>query len=290
MPSRKLAYPSTHSKDRRPESRRQQAFVNIIEDEPPTKIPQDTLSKAINCHAIGDSVEPRNGSLLWAFNWPNIREGYAAHKANNVIVSDSGNIFTEDDIQNLWVWDNGYVDEMVAYISPTRMRCSDTDPNTGTACAVRGKLNLFEWQGEREVFVVQRGTELFVGTPNFTSKVVNFEKVVIFSRDVPSNALQDWEQEEKTAYINGSGGFYKINLYDSPPTAYRLNTPIMNTRPLSTTTGEKKSKYRYLIACALLENAGNFDDRLSGGVKILSESGTNTVDGDRRDWAEINTE
>lgn len=286
MPSRKLAEPSSHERDRRQQPIVQRRFSGVYQDPDPVTVPPDSLAKAINCHAMGDYVQPRNGSVLWSIPWPNEHEGITAHKEGAEVISDSGNIFTEDDVGNEFVWPNGLIDELTIFHSAQRMGCRDTDGNSGEGCAIRGKLNLWEWHSGRRVFLVQLGRDLYIGEPDFNTKGVAFTQVLIFSYDRPSNSEQDFIEDGDDAIINGSGGMFRV-MFDNPALAYRMNSPIMNIRPKSTSGGERLSRYRYLCAAATLSGHENFRNRESSGVRLLTETGTNAVDENRRDWAQV---
>lgn len=296
MPSRKLVHPSSNRQNRKLERKNQASFVGIYEDEPANTIPQNTLAKAINCICKGNSVEPRNGTRRYTdLVFPAIegRTGYAAHKVitsnGAFIVSDSGDIFSEDDVSNLFGWDNGLYDEITGYISPTRVRVRDSDENTGTNCFVRGRLNLWNYHSKRNVWVIQLGREFYTADIGIT----NLTKVIIFSRSLPNNTFSDFKEFDEDCLINNSGGLFKILLEKNPPTAYRVNTDIPTQKILSNQAqGDRNHKYRYFYSMSYIDENTNFSNRNTPS-KIQTESGLNAYNYENveeGDWSIINTE
>ena len=294
MPSRKSVWPGNAQKDRRREVKPQAVFGDVYEDCPPTSVPETALAKAINGWPQGTSWRPRNGTRLFGIQYPPLtgRTGYSAHKVGNLIISDSGDIFTQADVSNLWVWDNNLTDEMTVYIDAQTMQCRDSDDNTGTDCHIQGKVNLNQWHDQAEGWVVLLGTELW--TANRAKTV--YEQVLIFSSDQPANAISEMIEDGDDAIIQNSRRMFHVLLSRTPIRAYAKNTPVPNVRIQSeTANGELRHKYHYVYSCALLSQGdGNFYHRETqvNGVfttKIHTESGTNQIDENRRDWAVINT-
>ncbi|MCP3683503.1 MAG: DUF3383 domain-containing protein [bacterium] len=279
MPARKLENPSSNRNDRHPENKRQGAFTDVFEDEPPSTLPEGAVAKAINGICQGNDFEPRNGSILFTNErFPGIpgRDGYSAHKVDDIIISDSGDIFDRDDVSNLWGWENGLFEEMTEYISSTRMRVRDDDPNSGSNSYMRGKVNLWEWYKKKELWVIQLGDDFW--TANFA--LTEFTFVLIISKDKPSNSFSEMREFEEYAIIENSGGQYKLIIDDSPPTCYRTNSNIPTIKVDSNNAdGEKDHKYRHFYAMARLDENALFRNRntVSGAdfVQILTESGLN---------------
>ena len=140
MPSRKLAWKGSQKQDRKPEVYQQDNFFDAYEDIPPSEVRDGFVAKYINCYGQGHNVRCRNGTYLWVSRkFPPMgglcapRTGYSAHKEGNRIISDSGDIFTEDDVSNLFGWDNGLYDEITGYVDAQTATCRDSDVNTGIA-------------------------------------------------------------------------------------------------------------------------------------------------------------
>lgn len=294
MPSRKLERPGSNKTDRQVDFKDQQTFTDVFEDIPATNLPEGAVAKAINCHLRGNTVEPRNGSREWEVVWPALRdrEGYTVSVAGGLAVSGSGNIFTEDDVGNLVDFGDGY-DELIEYVDAQHMRLRDAVARVATSgCRIVGKLNLWEWHSTQQRFVVQRGNQFWIARADFDShRIYGFEEVVVISYDLPNNVSSTYTEDGDTALVQNSGGLFRI-IFEDVSYAYKLNTPVMNRRPLSNEAeGEKSQKYLYVAAVARLGGSGNFRGRLDEPwVKILTESGTNVYDDTRRDWAVINTE
>lgn len=301
MPARKLVHKGSNKQDRRLEKKPQGVFNDVIEEEPPSTLPNGALAKAINCICHGNDVEPRNGCILYTTDrFPGIpgRSGYSARKEGNIIISESGDIFNKDDVSNLWAWPNGLYDEMTNYISSTRMQVRDSDPNSGSGCFMRGKINLWEWYKKTEIWILQLGEQFWTANRELTT----FTQVLIISSDRPSNSFSEMVEFEEFALIENSGGQYKIVVGDMPPTAYRTNSNIPTIKVESNNgDGEKNHKYRYMYAMARLEGTNLFRNRNelfgSSYTQILTESGVNRYyypgneDGEEEgDWSINNTD
>jgi hypothetical protein len=294
VPSRKSVWPGNAKRDRRREVKPQAVFGEVYEDCPPTSVPETALAKAINGWPQGTSWRPRNGTKPYGIQYPPLtgRTGYAAHKVGNLIISDSGNIFTQADVSNIWVWDNNLTDEMTVYVDAQTMQCRDDDYNTGTDCHIQGKVNLNKWHDRAERWIVLLGNEIW--TANREKTV--YLKVLVFSANLPANALSEMIEDGDDAIIQNSRYMYHLLLSETPVRAYAKSTPVPSVRIISNDdAGERRHKYHFIYACALLsQGPGNFYHRETqqNGVyvtKIHTESGTNQIDENLRDWAVINT-
>ena len=278
--------------DRRPEPTQHRQFNDVFEDEPATDIPSGTLAKAINAWANGNKCRPRNGSVLWTSTRPPAiagRTGYAAHTDGQYIVSDSGPIFTPADVSYLLAWEDGYYDEIVEFITTTRVRRRDTtDTHAGIGCWIQGKLNLNAWHKTMRKWVIQLGDEFWI---------VNYEqtqwtKVLVDCYWGPANAESSCREDGDYMLVANSRFIYRVILDGDPPIAYPVNSPNIDTNFLTNTdSGRKLSRYNYLISMSRLDGSGNFRHRMQDPPpKIMTESGTTRIDENRKDWVEISTE
>ena len=291
MPSRKLSQPGSNRSDRRKDSRNHRQFLDVFEDEPATDIPASSLAKVINAVARGNKGGPRNGSILWAKTLPPTvsgRTGYAAHTDGEYIVSDSGDIFSGKDVSYLWRWDDKSHDEIVEYISPTRVRRRDLDVNSGTGCALQGRPNLFEWHKTKRKWVVQLGEELYICNYHLTQWAL----VLQDSYWKIANSESDWREDGDYGIIANSRFIFRVRLDTTPPIAYPLNMPVLKEGIQSNDGGgEKASRYNFLLAVARLDGTDNFRHRLQDPpAHILTESGTVAIDENRKDWSTYNTD
>jgi len=289
MPSRKLEYKSSHEHDRKPEGYYQENWYDSYEDIPPSEVRDGFVAKYINCYGQGNNVRCRNGTYLWTnTKFPamggqcNPRTGYSAHKVGNQIISDSGDIFTEDDVSNLFGWDNGLYDEITAYVDAQTVTVRDSDENIGTACFLRGKLNLWTWHTSRQLALVQLADEFFLVNREHTL----YTRVALISGEAPSNGISEAIEDGQNFIVNNSKGVYRILIDEDPPQAYKLNTPVPSERLESNDDeGDKLHKFQYLYSMNRLERGTNFRDRES--VMLWTESGVNEIDENRIDWSVI---
>jgi hypothetical protein len=288
MPSRKLSQPGSNRSDRQPEPREHRQFLDVFEDEPATDIPSGTLAKAYNAIAKGNKGQPRNGSILWTTTYaPPVtgRTGYSAHTDGEYIVSDSGDIFSPGDVSYLWSWGNGIFDEIVEYISPTRVRRRDSDEQTGTDCYLQGRVNLWEWHNGQRRFVVQLGTDLYIVNYRMTS----WTKVLVDCYWTPSNSNSTFREDGDYAIVANSRFVWRIIFTSNPPVAYPINMRVpMQNLPTNKSDGEKGRRYNYTMSLARLDGTDNFRNRQQDPPPfIFTETGTVPPDDDRVDWAEV---
>jgi len=261
MPSRKLERQGSNQTDRQVDFKDQQTFTDVFEDVPPTNLPEGAIAKAINCHLHGNTMEPRNGSREWEVEWPTLRDrdGYSISVVAEQAVSGSGDIFTEDDIGNLIDFGDGF-DEMTEYVDAQNIALRDGVTRPATAgCRIVGKLNLWEWHTTQQKFVIQRGDQFWTAKADFNlHRIYDFQEIAIISYDLPNNVQSTYTEDGDYALVQNSGGLFRI-IFEDVPYAYKLNTPVMNRRPLSNESeGEKSQKYLYVAAVARLGGNGNF--------------------------------
>lgn len=289
MPSRKGVWPGSGQGDRRREIKPQSSFNDVFEDCAPTLVPDTALAKCINCWPQKNYVRPRNGTTLYGASYPAIenRTGYTAHKVGYTIISDSGNIFTEEDVSNIWVWDNGLTDEITGYTSATVVTCRDNDANTGINCHLQGKVNLNQWHDKSEKWVVQLGNNFYTAERDKGA----YTKVLSIGRDLPTNAISEMIEDGDDAIVQNAKYMYRILLTANPIRSFPMSTPVPTNRIVSNdNSGEKNHKYHYVYSCSTIEQGGgNFYHRESL-KKIQIETGINIADENRRDWAIVNTE
>jgi hypothetical protein len=289
MPSRKSVWPSNAQADRRKEVKPQLVFGDVFEDCPTTQVPETALAKSINGWPVGQAGwRPRNGTKLFGVQYPAIedRTGYSAHKLGRYLISESGAIFGIADVSNIWVWDNGLTDEMCGFVNAYTMVCRDDDPNMGTNCHVQGKLNLNQFHTRQEVWIVQLGQDFWIADRYKR----DYTKVHVYGADLPANAISEMVEDGDDAWVQNPRYLYRIQLTKNPVAAYPMNTPVPGQCIQSNEdNGERRHQYRYLYSCGVLDGDGNFIHRETP-TKILTETGTNAIDENRRDWATINTD
>jgi hypothetical protein len=294
MPLRKSVWPGDGQRDRRREVKPQRVWTDVFEDEPPTILPEGAIAKAINGWPVGRTFRPRNGTVRFSARYPAIegRTGYAARKVGNQIISESGDIFTAADVSNIWVWDNGLTDEMTVYVNAQTMQCRDSDLNTGTNCHIQGKLNLNQWHRGAELWVLQLGQDFYTAPRNKSA----YTQVHIYGRDLPTNSISEMIEDEDDALVQNARYQYRIELTKTPIRAYPTSSPVPSVRIQSNQSqGDKNHKYHYIYSCANFDGEGNFINRettQAGNyiVRILTETGTNQIDENRRDWAIVNSD
>lgn len=256
----------------------------VIQDAPGSEI-QNAVSDGKNVTVFPGYWEGRLGSKVYTdarFPFITGRTGYSAHKVDNVIVSDSGNIFTQADVGNFFCWGSIY-DYIVEYISPTEVRCETATYYAGVDCSVQGGINSFEWHKSLRKFVLHLGTEFYSADPT----IPVWEKSLVISRDVPFNAISDYAEFQKFHFYFNGNGLFKVESDAAYPIAYKANIAPPNIR-IETVPDfvGATSRYRYLYSAARFETEGTLVDRQTPAI-ISAETGTCTPDIDNIDYAEV---
>jgi len=255
-----------------------------LQDPPASEI-NDCLANSSNLAIFPKYIEGRTGCRLFTkTRFPAIegRMGYSAHKIGNRIISDSGDIFTQNDIGNFFCWGDTY-EFIIDYVNATEVLTEKTTPQSGVNCSIMGGLNCFDWHKMLKCWILQLGTELYRADYN----IPVWNKLLTISRDMLFNTVSDWSEYYKLAFLFNGNGLFKAELSASYPVIYKVNINPPDTR--ITSRGYFSGavcRYRYLYSAARLEAEGGIVDRQTPSV-ISSETGTNSPDIENKDYGEI---
>jgi len=253
----------------------------MIRNAPHDDLPLDAVADLINAHAFPTEIQPRGAAWLWSDLQPPAlegRTGYSASQEGNIITSESGDIFSEADVSNFWVWpddpDNFHV-EIQEYISATQVRIGgNQDRDTTSGCWMHGRLNHFGWQKHLRRLVFQWGEKFY--TPDSIS-LNSWNPVIIVSYDEPNNVISDGDDMIDYRVLFNSNGIFVLDFEPSVPLAFKKNTSVPTVLVLDRIrTAERPIRQAYTYSVARLSGHG-FRNRGTRDIKLLQESGTTAL-------------
>ena len=288
---RKVFKPITQKFGEREIYRDQEKFGSALVNDPPASdIPDDALAKLSNAIAYPEWVQGRNGSKLYSsVTYPALsgRTSYNLTFVGTTVTSNSGDIFTEDDVSQ-YIVANGIHYEIVAYISATQVTVDVSANGTWAACKLRGRVNARFWHKVQRKAVTMLGADVYV--QDYT--LGTFTKILCISATALNNVNSAIDELDDHVIIWNSAGIFKVILDVTNPYMYCINTLVPN---ISINTNEQKDNLtigrRYLYSMMRLRGSG-IRDRTDGasGALIEQESGTNGIRDDGYDYGEVWTE
>ena len=256
----------------------------MVKNAPHEDIPEGAVALLRNAHAFPTEVVPRLAAVIYSTIAPPVlvdengdpRSSITAIKDGDRIISLSGDIFTENDVTNYFVWpgDPSFHDEIQQYISPTEVRVDISGNRESTsACWIHARLNLNTFHKSERKKLYQWGTDVYVAN---NIALTSWTKVLCVSYDRPSNVISQLGYDDMDEYgiIGNSNGIFQVDFNPSIPIMWKKNTPVPAV--LITTierTDLTKYRYDYTYSMSKLDGVG-LRDRTTEGVRILQESGT----------------
>lgn len=273
----------------------------MVKNAPHEDIPDGSVALLRNAHAFPTEIQPRLASKIYSDIQPPVltdssgvaRSGYGATQTGYIVTSLSGNIFTENDVSNFFVWpgDANYHCEIFEYISPTQVRVDDSVDRSATyGCWLHARLNLNAFHKTMRKKVYLWGTDVYVADD---LTLTSWTKAVCVSYEQPSNAISSWDEMDDFGIIANSNGLFLLDFTLDIPVLFKKNTPIPSIL-IEEEPREELSKHRYDYTYSMSRLAGNgLRDRTDEGAVIRQESGTlalNTNVDPARDYGTIWTD
>jgi len=267
---------------------------------PASEIPENSVAWLYNAVAYPKWLQGRFGSriyaeecrvtypetLSWPIGFPGERErnNLNGSKDGYVVTSSNAN-FTEGDVANYFVWNDGYNDLIMEYISATQVRVRDSqEQSASNSCFIRGKHNGWHFHKGLKKVVVQLGGEFYVSN-NLT--LSSWSRVLPVSASQAFNVISQFDDFDDTSIIAfNSNGIFKIVLDVAEAYCYRVNT----NGPFQYVTGVLPNDtlpigYRYIYTATRLRGTDPIRSRV--GSFIEQESCPNLVDDDQKDYGEV---
>lgn len=258
------------------------AHRGMIKNAPADDLPDGAVSYIRNARSYPTEWQPRLATRIWTSLKPPELTGrinYSAYKENDRIKSLSGNIFTENDLTNYWVWpgDPDFHDEIQEYISPTEVRVDNTvSRETTDGCWMHAKPNLFKYHETEGKVIFQYGTDVYVAD---SVNINSLTKALCVSQTQLNNSISDWAEMDEFGVIFNSAGQFLLSFKNDPPRIFKKNTNVpadIVPSPSDIRESLKQHRYDYVYAMSRLTGVG-IRDRTTSGVEILQESGTTAL-------------
>jgi hypothetical protein len=263
-----------------------QNFSRGTIQDPPASEVEEGFADSLNVTAFPGFYEGRLGNKLYTsarFSSIEGRAGYQAYKVDDIVISQSGDIFLPTDPGNYFCWGTTY-ELITEYIDPQQVRVESKTYRSTNTCSIMGAPNVFFFHKSLKVWVLILGSDIYFADEGIPS----WNRVLIISRDGVFNTISDYaEYLDKIILFNGNGMF-KADISQFP-IAYKVNIDPPNIRILSVPNfSGALSRYRYLYSAQRIANEGGIVDRQTPSIIDL-ETGTNAADEDNIDYAEVYT-
>lgn len=256
----------------------------MVKNAPAEDIPDGAVALLRNAHAFPTEVVPRLAAIVYSTIQPPVllddngdqRSSITAMKDGDRIVSLSGNIFTDGDVTNYFVWpgDPAFHDEIQEYISATEVRVDTSgDRESTSACWIHARLNLNTFHKSERKKLYQWGTDVYVAD---NIRVTSWTKVLCISYDRPSNVISQLGYDDMDEYsiIGNSNGTFQVDFSPEIPIMWKKNTNVPSVL-VTTIPRTDLSKYRFDYTYSMTRlNGTGIRDRTTEGALIVQESGT----------------
>ena len=289
MPGRKVFRPVTQKFGEREIYRNQEKFDNgLMRDPPASDIPDTAMARLTNAVAYPEWIEGRRGSKVWSsIGYPAItgRTGYSLTLSGTTVTRSNGTAFSQSDVSNYIVFDDGTHYEITAFISATQVTVDLSGDKTASAGYLRGRVNANLFHSKMRKIVKHIGNEIFVAED---INITGWTRVIINSYRSPTNATSVLDELDDDAILITSNGIFRIYLDTSTPIAFKINDQVPNISITDVVRQERNTFCRrYLYSMSRLNGNTAIYDRTTSGVKILQESGTNGIRYDLNDYGEV---
>ena len=298
--------PRTRQQDERPIIRYQTDFsAGMMRDVPASTIPENGLSDLKNMKNMGTYLPSRKGSRVWGdyatytrcAELPRLFTGIAiaysvveGNERYNTVTG--GYAFTSADVDRYLIHDDGTHERIVRVESESLIiTITESDDNKASSNAgIREQINgLFYHEVKRNV-VLMIGNSLYVADNKITLWKPTYHNCAV---DLdPSNT--EMKELDNNVIIYNKNGIYKLNLDDTYPTYYKMNSPIPLIKPkekkYSTPGTEYVYRRKYTYSYSRMRNnvdAPLFTERNDSGSFFDIESGSCRFERNTSDFAVV---
>jgi hypothetical protein len=257
-------------------------------DLPASSIPDNAISDSIGYIPFPKRLEPCGGCLEWSdLTLPTLpgRTGYALVKHGRIVTKSSGQDFTDDDVGNWIIHDDGTNDLIETLINTTQVSVKDgTTRAASSAAAIRGPLNGKYYHRAQNKILIHIDTRLFYTTPEF----IEYTECYCISYRGLGNSASEMDEIENDIIIFNANGLFKVNLLPNDITYYKINSPIPTELITGTpVTPALKYGYKYTYSLARITGSSQNRTRLTTGSYPVHETGPCKYNADLVDYAEI---
>jgi len=259
---------------------------------PASEIPRNSVEYLFNAVCFKKWIQGRFGSRIYTETFLPRMQGTPARiwgvRTGDQIVAMS-QTFTDADIGNYWVWEDGEHDEILDVLGghTIQVRNSGSKSDYGY---LRGKHNGWFFHKGQKKLVIHLGSDLWVAD---NISLTGWTLIRCVSVDSVSNAISDFDEFDEDVIEFNSNGIFKLKIDQANPIYYRLNTPTpavyVTENTQTTDRGDFPWGRRYIYSVSRLSGSSNIRTRRQGaaGVVIEAESGPNQFDADEKDYGEV---
>jgi hypothetical protein len=289
--------PHTRQEDERGITRNQEDFSNgMFLDIPASTVPENAVVLLDNFINYGNRLAVRSGTQVYSnTTLPSLtgRTGYSLTKSGTTVTKTVGTDFSDSDIGNYIVYDDGTHELIQAYISTTQVTVnSSTTHAASTSAWVRGPVHAtFYHKSEKEI-LIHIDTRIFISTSSVAgdgtiTHMTGWNEIPVVSYDTPANSESTFSEFNDKAILSTETGIFVVRFTDSVPMAYCINTRVPTVK--ITSSGETETyKRRYLYTMSRFNCRDNYRiNRQTPGVELELESGSTQVDDDGVDYGII---
>ena len=271
-------------------TRRQEEFsAGVFNDIAASKVPINGLFYSDNYNVHPDRLEGRAGCKRWSNTvLPSMvgRTGYSLTKSGTTVTKTVGENFTDADVGNYVVYDDGEHERISEWISTTQVTVEVDDAHAASTSAyIRGPVNCLYHHGAKGRVILHIDTRIFIAADTSISSWTQAYSIGYY--DLLST-ISVMDERDQYAYVFNSSKTFKINLDSNPVIYYAINSPIPSVL-LTETTETSARPYGHKVLYRMARLSGATPDRQMNdpGISIEQVSGPNAVNLDYKDYAEI---
>lgn len=293
--------PHTRQQDERLINRVQKDFsAGVFGDVPGTSIPENGVAELKNFKNMGDRLIGRTGSRKWGdystytetADLPSYATGITSTSTvvgTTRTITIAGYSATEDeDLNSFFVHDDGTHEKITAVNSTSEIetRTESSDSKSSSAAWLRKQVNgLYFHKFLKKIL-------LFIGRDIYVARDISISEWDLCYCDSyvkPDNSVSIFDEINNEVILFNPNGIYKIDISDHPSSTcyyYKINAEVPSSKIQDTADTTNNYGYRYVYGLARLSGTGQNRNRQSTGVTLKTDSGTNDVDTDYKDYAE----
>lgn len=293
--------PHSRQQDERLITRVQKDFsAGMFADVPGTSIPENGVADIKNFKNMGDRLIGRTGSRKWGdystytetADLPSYATGITATSTvsgTTRTITISGYSATEDaDYNSYFVHDDGTHERITAVNSTTEIetRTESSASKSSSTAWLRKPVNGLYFHKFLKKIILFIGTDIYVA---HDISVSAWDLCTCESYVKPSNSISIFDEINNDVILFNSNGVYKVDIKNHPTDDvfyYKINAEVPSSKLTASAATTGNYGYRYVYGLAKLSGTGQNRTRQSTGVTLKTDSGTNDVDTDYKDYTE----
>lgn len=293
MSARDFSIRSRQEAERRITRLQKDFSAGMFADIPSISVPDNGVAYLKNIRNYGDRLSGRTGCREWgdyssetiAATLPQFTTGISSSSTvsgTTRTITASGYSFTSANVGDWYVHDDGTHERIITVNGAGSIdtRCYDTTSKTSSSAALRHNINGIYFHSFLKKVVLLLGSNVYTSDATMTEWVLAYCESV----ESPDDSVSIFDEINNDVVLFNSNGIYKIIIDSSPVFYYKVNSIIPTTK-LSDGSLTGSYAYRYVYGLSKLSGSGS-RNRQTAGVVLRTDSGTNEVDSNNKDYAE----